>query len=119
MPISGKYNFKGIKEKGAGGLKLALLSSPYTSWVAKIPTIDVLLEFVTNWMANKGLIVMNIGAIIVDGKVDQSLLDRSMEAGLKEVEMPGVILTPERMKEIDDEVIKAARRALPYVRAVK
>ena len=116
MALSGKYDFKGIKAKGAGGLKLALLSSPSTAWIAKVPTIDTILEFVSNWMANKGLIIMNIGAIIVNGEVDQGILDRSIDAGLKEVEMPGSILKPERIKEIDDAVRKAARKGLPVAR---
>lgn len=115
MPLSGKYDFKGIKKQGASGIKLALASNPGTAAFAKIPLIGSLLEFGVNWLANNGLIVINIGAIVVDGEVDQNLLDRNMEAGLKRVES-GEVLTPEKIKEIDDEVIKSADRFLPYTR---
>lgn len=114
MPISGKYDFKGIKTKGASGLKLALLSTPSLAWIAKAPTIDTILEFVANWMANKGLIIMNLGAIYVNGELDQGMLDRSIDDGIKQIEIAGSTLTQEQIKEIDDAVIKAARKALPY-----
>jgi hypothetical protein len=115
MPISGKYDFPGIKKKGAIGLKMALASSPYTAWFLKLGTLStLLLEFFANWLANNGLVVLNIGAIYVNGEIDQALLDRAIEEGLKKVEDPNSHLTPEQMKEIDDAVIKAADKALPY-----
>ena len=116
MPISGKYNFKGIKSQGSNGLTLALLSNPSTAWIAKIPGIETLFEFGINWLANNGLVLLNIGAIYVNGQIDQSLLDRSIEEGLRKVENSEGKLTPEQIKEIDDAVIKAADRALPYTR---
>lgn len=116
MPLTGKYDFKGIKSKGASGIKLALSSSPSTVWIAKLPGIISLLEAFTNFLANKGLIVMNLGAIYVNGEIDQSILDRSLDEGIKAVENAGMTLTPEQIKEIDDAVIKAADRALPYSR---
>jgi len=117
MAISGKYNYSGIKKQGAAGLSALLASNPSTAWLIKVPLINTLLEFISNYLANKGLILMNLGAIYVNGVVDQHLLDRAMEEGLKRVEQSGGTLTPEQIKEIDDAVIKAARKALPYVRA--
>jgi len=116
MSLTGKYDFKGIQDKGARGLKLALASTPYTAWLAKAPGIDNLLEPLVNWLANNGLVLLNVGAIVVNGKVDQNKLDEALDAGIKEVELPGNTITPERAKEIDDEVIKAADSALPYTR---
>lgn len=117
MGLSGKYNFKGIKQHGASGLKLALASNPSLAWINKMPLAGTLLEFFVNWMANNGLMIMNIGAIVVDGVVDQKLLDRSIEAGLQKFENPEITLTPEQMKEIDDAVIQAADNAFPYVKS--
>lgn len=114
MAVSGKYDFKGIKKQGASGLKLALSSNPSTVWMTKIPLIGTVLEFAVNWMANNGLVLLNIGAIYVNGELDQALLDRSIDEGIKKVEQAGGLLTPEQIKEIDDAVIKAARKALPY-----
>ena len=111
-----KYDFQGIKKQGASGLMLALASDPATIWMTRVPFITKMLEMGVNWLANKGLVVLNIGAIYVNGEIDQALLDRSIEDGLRKVEQPGVSLTPEQIKEIDDAVIKAADRALPYSR---
>lgn len=114
MGLTGKYNFKGIKKMGSAGIRIALLSSPQTAWMTKIPLLDLWIGLAVNWLANNGLILLNIGAIIVNGEVDQKLLDRALENGIKEVENQGAKLSPERAKEIDDAVIRAADRALPY-----
>ncbi len=115
MGLSGKYDFKGIKKMGAAGIKAALISSPYTAWLTKIPAlIDLVLEFFTNWLANHGLILLNVGAYYVGGKLDQKALDSAIEAGLEKVKLGAGKLTPEQIKEIDDAVIKAADKALPY-----
>lgn len=112
MAISGKYDFKGIKKHGASSLKLALASNPSTIWMTKVPFIGTLFEFGVNWLANNGLIFMNVGAIVINGKLDQNALDKAIDEGLKKIGT----LTPEQMKEIDDKVIEAANRALPYSR---
>ena len=115
MPISGKYDFKGIKKVGAVGLKAALTTSPYTAWFLKGGKLsDLILEFVVNFLANKGLIVFNIGAILVEGKWDQHSFDKAMEDALSQVEVSGSKLTPEQIKAIDDQVINAARKFIPY-----
>lgn len=117
MPISGKYDFKGIKKAGRLGLRAAFATTPYLAWLNTFPALtDLILEFATNWLANKGLIVLNVGAFYVGGELDQSALDKAIDAGLKQVESSAGKLTPEQIKEIDDAVIKAADKALPYGR---
>lgn len=118
MPISGKYNFQGIKEKGALGIKLALSSTGWGAAFLKVPLSTTVLEFVTNWLANKGLIVMNLGTYYVGGELDQAALDKAIDAGIRAIES-GEQMSPERIKEIDDAVIKAADKALPYGRKPK
>ena len=115
MGFTGKYDFKGIKKHGSVGLKAAFLLSPYTAWLARIPALSNLLtEALSNWLANRGLILLNVGAFYVSGEIDQRALDKAIDNGLKLVENPELKLTPEQMKEIDDAVIKAANNALPY-----
>ena len=114
MAISGKYDFKGIKRMGAAGLRAAFAASPYTAWLNNLGALtDLILEFIANWLANNGLIILNTGAFYVNGELDQNALDNAIDAGLKKVgSNPN--LTPEQIKEIDDAVIKAADKALPY-----
>lgn len=116
MGLTGKYDFKNIKRLGAAGIRTALLASPYTAWMSKYNVIsdlfDLIWEGITNWMANQGLIVLNIGAIFVEGELDQHQLDSQMDNALSEITEKGGRdkLTPEQKKAIDDEVIKAARK---------
>lgn len=113
MALSGKYDFRGIKKMGAAGLRLALSSSPWTAWFLRFGRLaDLLLEFTTNWLANKGLLVLNLGAISVSGELDQKQFDAAMDEALAEISRRGGrdALTPEQRKAIDDAVIKAARK---------
>ena len=117
MGITGKYNFPGIKKWGAKGISLALASTTWGAWLLKYtfgPVIDYVLELIVNWLANKGLIVLNIGAIYVGGEIDQAALDRAIDQGIEKVRLAGGKLTPKQEKEIDDAVIQAADQALPY-----
>ncbi len=112
MPLSGKYDFPGIKKLGAQSLRLALNASPYTAWFFKVPGSILVCEFFINWLANKGLLILNIGAIIIDSEIDQHALDKAMDDALRQITEQGGRdkLTPEQRKAIDDEVIKAARK---------
>ena len=113
MAISGKYDFRGIKRLGASALRGAFMSSPYTLWVTRLGSFsDLILEFIANWLANKGLIILNLGAIYVSGEIDQKQFDAHLDVALDQIKQRGGRdkLSPEQIKEIDDEVIKAARK---------
>lgn len=113
MSLSGKYNFSGIKKLGSAALRAAFATSPYTAWLLKFGSItDLALEFVMNWLANKGLIVLNLGAIYVSGEMDQKSLDSAMDQAIKEITNLGGVekLTPEQKRAIDERVILAARK---------
>lgn len=117
MGLSGKYDFQGIKKLGGVGLRAALSTSPYTAWLNRFGALtNLITEFAANWLANRGLILLNVGAFYIGGEIDQKSLDNAIENGLKAVELSNGKLTPEQMKEIDDAVIKAADKALPYGR---
>ncbi len=116
MGLTGKYNFAGIKKWGAKGLTLALASTTWGSWLVTFPVVrkltDFFLEQLVNWLANKGLIVLNIGAIYFEGEFDQKGFDQALDDGLKK--MSSGNLTPEQMKEIDENVRAAARRFMRF-----
>lgn len=112
MGLTGKYNFTGIQKMGIASFRIALSISPYTSWFTKVPGSDYALSLIVNWLANKGLLVLNIGAIEVSGEIDQHALDKAMDDALRKITEHGGRdkLTPAQKKAIDDEVIKAARK---------
>ena len=109
--LGNKYDFKGIKKMGARALLLGLSSTPWGQWLLargfEGPIINAL-EVLMNWMANRGLMVLNIGAIFVEGEFDQKAFDKAMNDALEKIKTGN--LTPEEQKAIDDEVIKAFRR---------
>lgn len=114
MPLSGRYDFKGLKKYGAQGLIIALGTTAWGAAILKVPILGTLLrgcsEFFANWLANKGLMVLNLGAIFVSGEFDQKSFDAAMDKALSEVSQSGGKLTDEQKKRIDDEVIAAFRR---------
>lgn len=107
---TGKYDFKGIRKAGSLGLK-ALLAS--TSWGATLlsgpfrKSLDLLFEFISELLANRGLLLINIGEIYIKGSFQQANFDSKLEKALAAVKVDG--LTPRQKKAIDDEVIKAFR----------
>ena len=109
--LGNKYDFKGIKKVGARALILALSSTGWGQWLLargfEGPLINAV-EVLVNWLANRGLMVLNIGAIFVEGEFDQKAFDKAMESALEKMKLGQ--LTEQEMKAIDEEVIKAFRR---------
>lgn len=121
MPLAGKYNFPGIKKAGVAAIEAALAT---TTWGASLmanvffklfkPAEEALLGLAIEWFANKGLIVLNLGAIYVNGEIDQGLFDRAMDEGLKKVENGRDKLSEADGRKIDNDVILAARRFIDF-----
>ena len=113
---SGKYDFSGIKKAGAAAIQAVLAG---TSWGGILfknllrPFMNGILELLVNWLANRGLFILNIGAIYVDSKFSQAAFDKAMSEAIEKVKASGGTLTDAQKKAIDDEVIKAVRRTLP------
>ena len=110
MSLKGKYDFPGIRRAGQIAFAAALATVPWGAALLKgpfKPVAEYAIGFLTEWLANRGLLVINIGAIYLDTKFDQVAFDRAMEKALDQVKMPG--LTDEQKKAIDHDVIKAFR----------
>lgn len=115
MGLSGKYDFKGIKKAGAAGLRLAFSASPTTAWLVKFPSLtNFILEFLMNWLANKGLVLLNVGANYIEGELDQKQMDNALDKAFSEIKIAGGRdkLTAAQIKEMDDATIKAARELI-------
>lgn len=112
MGLSGKYDFKGIQKVGGAGIRVLLSKWPWTAWLTRLKSFNSLLNFGTNWLANHGLIILNVGANTIDGELDQRAFDSAFSKAIEEIKIKGgrEKLTPAQIKAIDDEVIKAGRR---------
>lgn len=108
---TGKYDFPGIRKAGTAGIRALLALTSWGVWLLASPfmvPIDYLLDWVSEWLANRGLVIVNIGAFYVAGKFDQAAFDDAMESGLKKATAPG--LSDKQKKAIDDAVIEAFRK---------
>jgi hypothetical protein len=117
MPLTGKYDFKGIKEKGAQAIEALLVATSWGAWLVKgvfSPVTTFVIQGLVNYVANKGLVLLNIGAFYIEGEFDQSAFDKAIEDGIKQAHLANGTLTPEKIKAIDDAVIEAARKFIPY-----
>ena len=113
MALTGKYNFKGIKKSGKAGVKAALALSPWTSWLLSLGSLlDLGIELCLNWLANRGLVVLNVGLDAIQGSKDQKGFDDAMDEAYRQITNAGGVenLTPEQIKELDDAIIKATRK---------
>lgn len=109
--MPGNYDFPGIKKVGTAAIEAVLAG---TGWGAKIigspfrPVIKMLIGYAVEWAANKGLVIINLGAIYVSGEIDQSRFDKAMDDALEKVKIPG--LSEKQKEQIDNEVRDAFRK---------
>ncbi len=92
------------------GINAALAATSWGAWLLKSPfraAIDAAEGLMVNWLVNRGLIVLNIQAITVDGNIDQAKLDSALDEALNKIRMGRDKVTPEQGKVIDDAVRKA------------
>ena len=99
-------------------LKALLVSTTWGSYLLKFPLFgmieDAFFKLLVNYLANKGLIVLNIVAIVGESEIDQNNLDSAIESGLRQVQLGRDKLTLAQGKAIDESVRKAARRFIKF-----
>ncbi len=108
--MPGKFDFPGIKKAGTAAVKAMLASTGWGATIIASPfskLFDYLIGYIVEWAANQGLIIINIGAIYLNGEIDQKKFDEAFEKALESVKVPG--LTDVQKEQIDNEVIKAFR----------
>lgn len=107
MGITGRYDFSGI-QKAVGIAIDALLSA--TSWGVWLvaspfaPVVTIIRNMIVNWLANQGLIILNLGAIQTDGVIDQTKLDSALDDAFNKLKVGRDKITPAQGEAIDDEV---------------
>lgn len=111
MGIKGKYDFPGFRKAGTAALTAALATTAWGAWLIKSPfkpLFNFAAGLASEWLANRGLLIINLGAIYVGGELDQSKFDKAFDDALEKIKVPG--LTDAQKKGIDDDVIKAFRK---------
>ncbi len=110
MGLTGRYDFKGIQKQMGRLIDGLLLMAGWGTWLLASPlkpVVNILRDMLVNFLANQGLIILNIGANIIDGKLDQNALDLALQEGLRRVMQGRDKITEAQGKAIDDRVRKA------------
>ncbi len=110
MGITGRYDFKGIQRAARVAIDAILAGTSWGAWILASPfkpVIGAAEDLITNYLANQGLIILNIGAVIIDGAVDQAKLDAALSAGILKVRQGRDKITPTEGAKIDADVVQA------------
>lgn len=110
MGLTGRYDFKGIQRAATVWLNTALAATSWGAWLLASPfrpALDAIEGLIINYLANRGLVVLDVGYFMVDGKIDQKRLDDALTKGLQRVQQGRDKITAAEGKAIDDEVREA------------
>lgn len=110
MGVTGRYDFKGIQKLVSVGINAFLATTAWGAWLLASPFRVVLQaaeDAAVNFLTNRGLIILNIGAIVIDGVVDQTALDGALSVALQKLQQGRDKITPAAGKALDDAVRKA------------
>lgn len=110
MGVTGKYNFPGIQKAMGAAINALMAGTAWGAWILASPfkaLLDWAESLAVNYLTNRGLIVLDVAAAIVDGKLDQTKLDQALDDGLNKIKMGRDQITPAQGKAIDDAVRKA------------
>lgn len=110
MGITGRYNFPGTQKAVRRIVTVLLAATSWGAWIATspfMPLVSYFEDLLTNWLVNRGLIILDVGANIIDGVVDEKALTDALNAGILRVTQGRGSISPEEGKAIDDRVREA------------
>lgn len=112
-----KYQFKGIARFNAYLIYSALSTGPFsflTTGILGTITFKVL-ELAGNWLANQGLALLNIGYDAIKIAAEQNRYESVINSAIARVKNHKGPMPEKLKKEIDNEVIDAARDFIRFV----
>lgn len=110
MGLTGRYNFPGIQKAMGVAIDALIAGTTWGAWLIASPfkgLFNYFRDMAINYLANRGIIFINVGYNIFDGVFDQKKFDNAIDAGIKRVMQGRDKLTPAEGKAIDDEVREA------------
>lgn len=106
MGLTGRYDFKGIQKAGRAAIDAILTGTTWGVWLLKSPfkgAVDAIEDAAINWLTNRGLIWINVGAVLIDGKVDEDKLNSALDSAFDKLKIGRDKITPEQGAKIDAE----------------
>lgn len=110
MGLTGRYDFKGIQKAMERLIDALLAGTAWGAWLVASPfkpAVDALEGLIINWLANRGLIVIDVGLVLIDGKVSQGKLDAALDSAFEKLKVGRDKITPAQGAKIDADTTKA------------
>jgi hypothetical protein len=104
MGLAGRYDFPGIKKAASAGINTLLAATSWGAWLLASPfrpALNILEGLAVTWLTNRGLIVFNVGAVLVNGKVNQVKLDNALDSAFDKLKVGRDKITPAEGAKID------------------
>lgn len=111
-----KHDFDGIAGAGASLVFNALRGSgaSFLTWGIFGSITFFVLKKLFNFLANQGLVILNLGADLVSTQVEKHKFDKALEEAIEKVKNKQN-LTKEEMDAIDEPVRAAFRKFVSFV----
>ena len=113
MGITGRYSFPGLQKAAGVAIDALIAGTGWGAWLLASPFMPIVSFFrdaLVNFLANRGLIILNIGVNIVGGVIDQKALDSALDDGIKRVMQGRDKITSAEGLKIDNAVREAFDR---------
>lgn len=110
MGLTGRYNFPGIQKAVRAAITVLAASTTWGAWLIASPfqpVIAALEDLAINWLVNRGLIIIDVGAVMIEGKINQEKLDSALDAAFTRLQVGRDKISPEEGAKIDAETTQA------------
>lgn len=110
MGITGRYNFPGIQKAVRAAFTALAAGTTWGAWLIAspfAPAITAIENALINYLVNRGLIIIDIGAVMVNGVVKQDLLDNAIDAAITKLKVGRDKITPAQGAQIDADTTAA------------
>lgn len=106
MGLTGRYDFSGIQKAAKAGIRLAIAGTGWGAALLASPfyfLVDLVEGLAVNWLANRGLIVFNVGDVLVDGVISEAKLTNALNKAFDKMKVGRENITPAEGAKIDAE----------------
>lgn len=106
MGITGRYSFTGIQRAASVGINALLATTGWGAWLLASPfriVLDTVEGLAVNWLTNRGLIIFNVGDVLVNGVVNEEKLSATLDSAFDQMKVGRDKITPAQGAKIDAE----------------
>jgi hypothetical protein len=110
LGLTGRYDFKGIQKAGERLIDALLAGTGWGAWLLAspfMPAIRVIEGLLINYLTNRGLIIIDVAAVIVNGKIDEARLTSALNSAFEKLKVGRDKITPAEGAKIDAETTEA------------